>query len=398
MAWSAAAAAPPRSTCAGRRRVSGRAVVARRPRPRAGAASLVYHRCRSAGQRRCWSASGPTPTAARRSASRCSRERWDDCVRDRPGAGPRRRPRARRLRGLRRPRRRRRHARLAGRMATASTLPIMLDSTEPGVVEAGLEMLGAGAVVNSVNFEDGDGPGRGSTRIMQLVTRARRRGGGADHRRGGHGPDRRVQGARRRAADRRPRRGCGLHAGTSSSTADLPDRHRAGGDPPRRPRDARGHPEIKRRNPGGADHPRALQHLLRAQPGRAAGAQLGLPARGVQAGLDAAIVHASKILPIPDPRRAARGRARPDLRPAPSTRRRARLRPAVALPVELFEGVDVRRPRPRRGRTDWPRCRSRSGSSGASSTASQRPRSRPRRGAGRRARPWRSSTRSCSTA
>ncbi|MEK8105145.1 dihydropteroate synthase [Micromonospora sp. M12] len=47
---------------------------------------------------------------------------------------------------------------LAGRFATASTLPIMLDSTEPNVVEAGLEMLGGRCVVNSVNFEDGDGP------------------------------------------------------------------------------------------------------------------------------------------------------------------------------------------------------------------------------------------------
>ena len=31
---------------------------------------------------------------------------------------------------------------LAGRFATASTLPIVLDSTEPEVIEAGLEMLG----------------------------------------------------------------------------------------------------------------------------------------------------------------------------------------------------------------------------------------------------------------
>src|SRR5262249_56437553 len=47
---------------------------------------------------------------------------------------------------------------LAGRFATASTLPIMLDSTEPEVIQAGLEMLGGRCVVNSVNFEDGDGP------------------------------------------------------------------------------------------------------------------------------------------------------------------------------------------------------------------------------------------------
>ena len=39
-----------------------------------------------------------------------------------------------------------------------ATLPIVLDSTEVPVLEAGLEMLGGRAVVNSVNLEDGDGP------------------------------------------------------------------------------------------------------------------------------------------------------------------------------------------------------------------------------------------------
>ncbi len=58
---------------------------------------------------------------------------------------------------------------LAGRLATASTLPIMLDSTEPPVLEAGLERLGGRCVVNSVNFEDGDGPGVPLPRIMPLV-------------------------------------------------------------------------------------------------------------------------------------------------------------------------------------------------------------------------------------
>jgi 5-methyltetrahydrofolate--homocysteine methyltransferase len=58
---------------------------------------------------------------------------------------------------------------LAGRFATASTLPIMLDSTEPDVIEAGLESLGGRCVVNSVNFEDGDGPGSRYQRIMPIV-------------------------------------------------------------------------------------------------------------------------------------------------------------------------------------------------------------------------------------
>ncbi|MFC0863759.1 methionine synthase [Sphaerimonospora cavernae] len=58
---------------------------------------------------------------------------------------------------------------LAFRFATASTLPIVIDSTEPAVLEAGLEMLGGRAVVNSVNYEDGDGPDSRFTKIMRLV-------------------------------------------------------------------------------------------------------------------------------------------------------------------------------------------------------------------------------------
>ena len=58
---------------------------------------------------------------------------------------------------------------IAGRFATASTLPIMLDSTEPNVVEAGLEMLGGRCIVNSVNFEDGDGPTSRYARVMPIV-------------------------------------------------------------------------------------------------------------------------------------------------------------------------------------------------------------------------------------
>ena len=58
---------------------------------------------------------------------------------------------------------------IAGRFATASTLPIVLDSTEPVVLEAGLEMLGGRSVINSVNFEDGDGPTSRYARTMPLV-------------------------------------------------------------------------------------------------------------------------------------------------------------------------------------------------------------------------------------
>ncbi|MBX6370820.1 MAG: methionine synthase [Acidothermus sp.] len=58
---------------------------------------------------------------------------------------------------------------LARRLATATTLPVMLDSTEPAVIEAGLECLGGRCVVNSVNFEDGEGPGSRFARLMPIV-------------------------------------------------------------------------------------------------------------------------------------------------------------------------------------------------------------------------------------
>ena len=60
-------------------------------------------------------------------------------------------------------------AELAGRLATASTLPIMIDSTETEVVQAGLEHLGGRCIVNSVNYEDGDGPGSRFQRTMAVV-------------------------------------------------------------------------------------------------------------------------------------------------------------------------------------------------------------------------------------
>ncbi len=58
---------------------------------------------------------------------------------------------------------------IAARLATSSTLPIMLDSTEPAVIQAGLEQLGGRCIINSVNFEDGDGPQSRFARIMPIV-------------------------------------------------------------------------------------------------------------------------------------------------------------------------------------------------------------------------------------
>ncbi|WP_413100309.1 methionine synthase [Streptomyces sp. Inha503] len=58
---------------------------------------------------------------------------------------------------------------LAGRFATASTLPIVLDSTEVDVIRAGLEKLGGRAVINSVNYEDGDGPESRFAKVTRLA-------------------------------------------------------------------------------------------------------------------------------------------------------------------------------------------------------------------------------------
>ncbi len=58
---------------------------------------------------------------------------------------------------------------LASRFATSSTLPIVLDSTEPAVLKAGLEHLGGRCIINSVNYEDGDGPTSRFAKIMPLV-------------------------------------------------------------------------------------------------------------------------------------------------------------------------------------------------------------------------------------
>ena len=58
---------------------------------------------------------------------------------------------------------------LAKRFATATTLPIVLDSTEPDVIRAGLEHLGGRCVINSVNYEDGAGPDSRFARIMPIA-------------------------------------------------------------------------------------------------------------------------------------------------------------------------------------------------------------------------------------
>jgi 5-methyltetrahydrofolate--homocysteine methyltransferase len=59
---------------------------------------------------------------------------------------------------------------VASRFATQSTAPLMVDSTEAPVVETALSWIGGRAVINSVNLEDGDEPG---TRLDQFLTLAK---------------------------------------------------------------------------------------------------------------------------------------------------------------------------------------------------------------------------------
>ncbi|MCX4982508.1 methionine synthase [Streptomyces sp. NBC_00572] len=154
-------------------RVRGAAVLDRRPEPEPGASSLYSHV--PFRQDTAYMAIGERTNA---NGSKKFREamldgRWDDCVemaRDQIREGA--------------------HmldlcvdyvgrdgtadmAELAGRFATASTLPIVLDSTEIGVLRAGLEKLGGRAVVNSVNYEDGDGP---ESRFAQVTALAKEHG------------------------------------------------------------------------------------------------------------------------------------------------------------------------------------------------------------------------------
>ncbi|MGK2930041.1 MAG: methionine synthase [Acidimicrobiales bacterium] len=60
-------------------------------------------------------------------------------------------------------------AEIASRFSTQSTAPLMIDSTEPDVIETALQHLGGRAILNSVNLEDGDAPGTRFDRFLTLA-------------------------------------------------------------------------------------------------------------------------------------------------------------------------------------------------------------------------------------
>ncbi len=58
---------------------------------------------------------------------------------------------------------------IAQRFTTQANGPLVLDSTEPQVMEAGLQWLGGRAILNSANLEDGEAPGSRLDRVFTLA-------------------------------------------------------------------------------------------------------------------------------------------------------------------------------------------------------------------------------------
>ena len=152
-------------------RLGTRAPVAARPAPRARLlVDLQPRRRTTRSSRTSRSASAPTPTARGSSATRCSK----------PTGTP----------ACRWPASRSRKARtcstcasttsgrdgtvdmheIASRFATQAALPLVFDSTEPQVLEAGLQHSGGKAILNSANLEEGEETGKRFDRVMSLAS------------------------------------------------------------------------------------------------------------------------------------------------------------------------------------------------------------------------------------
>jgi 5-methyltetrahydrofolate--homocysteine methyltransferase len=58
---------------------------------------------------------------------------------------------------------------IAQRFASQASAPLVLDSTEPQVLEAGLQHIGGRAILNSANLEDGELPGSRLDRVFSLA-------------------------------------------------------------------------------------------------------------------------------------------------------------------------------------------------------------------------------------
>lgn len=190
-------------------------------------------------------------------------------------------------------------AELAGRFATASTLPIVLDSTEVDVLRAGLEKLGGRAVLNSVNYEDGDGP---ESRFAKVTSLAREHGAALialtiDEEGQARTPEKKVEIAERLIADLTGN--WGVHESDilidTLTFTICTGQEESRGDGVATIEAIR---ELKRRHPD----VQTTLGLSNISFGLNPAARVLLNSvfldECVKAGLDSAIVHASKILPI----------------------------------------------------------------------------------------------------
>ena len=232
-------------------------------------------------------------------------------------------------------------------------MPLVLDSTEPPVIEAGLQWHR-----RQGDPQLGQPRGRRGARAPASTGCSRwpREYGAAVicllHRRGGPGPRRRVEAAGRPPHLRPRRRALRPRAERPDlRRPHLPALDRRRRPAPRRHGDHRGHP---------AHQGRAARRVTPSSACRTCRFGLKPAARHVlnsvflhecvEAGLDAAIVHAARIMPlnrIPDEQRA--GLPRPHLRPprATATTRCTEL-------LDVFDDVEAGRRSRRRTARGWP--------------------------------------------
>ena len=284
------------------------------------------------------SASARTPTARRPSGTRCWPGDWDTCLRMandqiREGA----------------------HVldvcvdyvgrdgtadmdELAARFATQASVPLVLDSTEPQVLQAGLEHIGGRAILNSANLEDGELPGSRMDRVFSL---AREHGCAViclliDERGQARDVEWKLEIAHRLHQIATERYGLdGLRP--DLRRPDLPAVHRRRRPPPRRDAHDRGHPAHQGRDPRRLHGARRVERLVRAVAGGPPRAQQRVPAR-VRRGR-AGRGHRARRAHHP----AQQGAGRPAATPASTSSTTGAVPPRVARPptTRLAELLEV---------------------------------------------------------
>jgi 5-methyltetrahydrofolate--homocysteine methyltransferase len=226
---------------------------------------------------------------------------------------------------------------IAGRLATAATLPLVLDSTEPAVIEAGLELTGGRPVINSVNYEDGDGP---DSRIARMMPMLREHGAAVialtiDERGQARTAAWKVEVAERLIADLTGQWGMReddiiVDCLTFPIATGQEETRRDGIET------IEAIAELKRRHPAVQTTLGVSNVSFGLKPAARAVLNSVFLAECVRAGLDSAIVHAARIMPIariPDEQRQTALDLVYD-------RRREGYDPLAAL-LELFEGTDA---------------------------------------------------------